>query len=238
MALWWYCSSSRLGLCALFFDADQFRPRVEAALTKALNRETHIGKLSLRVLRQRVDADSLSIAEDPAFGNTPFIQAKSFGLEVGALGSDSVAQTKYQRNRDRGPAIALIQDTHGVWNYATLGSSGARSPGSNGPAAANTAPDSPGEISIAQLHISGAKLTVGKTVLEKTDIVATDITPTTAFPFTVTGKVASGGEFRMEGQSRPVSFRRVHQRPRCRLRLKVGGKAQARSVRHGRSSES
>src|SRR5262252_4679309 len=106
-----------VGALALLFDADQFRPRVEAALTKLLNRETHIGKLSLRILRQRVEADSLSIAEDPAFGNTPFIQAKSLGLEVGVWDLITSHRLNVRGIVIEDPAIALIQDAHGVWNY-------------------------------------------------------------------------------------------------------------------------
>jgi AsmA protein len=186
---------------ALLFNADQFRPRVEAALTKALHRETHIGKLSLSILHGRVEADSLTIADDPAFGSTPFIQAKSVGLQVGV--GDLILGHKLNVSGIviSEPVIALIQDAHGVWNYATLGSPG--SAGSKAPAA-DAAPGSASEISIAQLHITGARLTVDKSVLENTDIVATDISQTAAFPFTVTGKVASGGEFRLEGKAGPL----------------------------------
>jgi AsmA protein len=189
------------GAAALLFDADQFRPRVEAELTKTLNRQTRIGKLGLRLLRGRVDADSLSIAEDPAFGNTPFIQAKSFGLEVGLWDLIAARRLNVKGIVIDEPAISLIQNANGVWNYSTVGSSG--SAGAKAPVG-DGAPASPSAISVAQLHISSARITVDKSVLENTDIVATDISQTTAFPFTVTGKVASGGDFRLEGKAGPL----------------------------------
>src|SRR5579864_1901385 len=62
-------------------DANQFRPRLEAELTKALGRDVKLGDLKLSILSGGVTASDLSIADDPAFSRAPFIQAKS--LKVG-----------------------------------------------------------------------------------------------------------------------------------------------------------
>src|SRR5258706_12182194 len=63
-------------------DANQFRPRLEAELSKALGREVKVGNLKLSILSGGVSADDLSIADDPAFSRSPFVKAKSLSISV------------------------------------------------------------------------------------------------------------------------------------------------------------
>src|SRR5262249_49287913 len=62
-------------------DANTFRPKLETELTEALGRQVKVGNLSLSLLSGSVSADDISIADDPQFGGTPFVKAKS--LKVG-----------------------------------------------------------------------------------------------------------------------------------------------------------
>src|SRR5882762_7437062 len=62
-------------------DANQFRPRLEAALTQALGREVKLGNLKLSILSGSFEASDLNIADDVSYSQTPFISAKS--LKVG-----------------------------------------------------------------------------------------------------------------------------------------------------------
>ena len=55
--------------------------RLESDLTAALGRPVKVGNLSLSLLSGSVAADDISIADDPAFSQSPFVQAKS--LKVG-----------------------------------------------------------------------------------------------------------------------------------------------------------
>jgi AsmA protein len=64
-----------------FIDANTFRPKLESELTDALGREVKVGNISLSLLSGGVTADNISIADDPAFSKSPFVQAKS--LKVG-----------------------------------------------------------------------------------------------------------------------------------------------------------
>ena len=66
-------------------DPNQFRPMLEAELSKALAREVKVGDLKLALLSGGVTADDLSIADDPAYSRTPFLHTKSLTLGV-ALG--------------------------------------------------------------------------------------------------------------------------------------------------------
>jgi AsmA protein len=63
-------------------DPNQFRPKLEAELSKALAREVKIGDLKLAVLSGGVTADDLSIADDPAYSRTPFLHTRSLTLGV------------------------------------------------------------------------------------------------------------------------------------------------------------
>src|SRR6202030_4593296 len=63
-------------------NVNNFRPQIESNLSTALGRPVKVGNLSLSILSGSVGADQLSIADDPKFSNSPFIQAKA--LAVGA----------------------------------------------------------------------------------------------------------------------------------------------------------
>jgi len=62
-------------------NVNSFRPKIETELTSALGRQVTVGNLSLSILSSSVVADNIAIADDPAFGKSPFITAKS--LKVG-----------------------------------------------------------------------------------------------------------------------------------------------------------
>src|ERR1039457_3610103 len=61
-------------------DPNDFRPMLESRLTQVLGRETKLGDLKLSILSGSVTANDLSIADDPAYSRTPFVQAKSLSI--------------------------------------------------------------------------------------------------------------------------------------------------------------
>src|SRR5436305_7676652 len=65
-----------------FIDANMFRPKLESELTDALGRQVKVGNLKLSLFSGGVSADQISIADDPAFSQTPFVQAKSLTVGV------------------------------------------------------------------------------------------------------------------------------------------------------------
>src|SRR5205807_2273394 len=67
---------------SLLVDANQFRPRLESELSKALGRPVKVGNLSIALWSGGVTAEDLSIADDPAYSRNPFLQAKSLKLGV------------------------------------------------------------------------------------------------------------------------------------------------------------
>src|SRR5580704_12893451 len=68
-------------LIPFFIDANAFRPKLESELSDALGRPVKVGNLSLSLFSGAVKADDISIADDPAFSHSAFVQAKS--LKVG-----------------------------------------------------------------------------------------------------------------------------------------------------------
>ncbi|MGA8199367.1 MAG: AsmA family protein, partial [Candidatus Sulfotelmatobacter sp.] len=65
-----------------FINANSFRPKLESDLSTALGRQVKVGNLSLSLFSGSVKADDISIADDPAFSQTPFVQAKSVKVGV------------------------------------------------------------------------------------------------------------------------------------------------------------
>jgi AsmA protein len=60
---------------------NSFRPKIESEASTALGRQVTVGNLSLSILSDRLAAEKIAIADDPAFGKKPFVTAKS--LKVG-----------------------------------------------------------------------------------------------------------------------------------------------------------
>ena len=123
-------------------DVNAFRPKIESELTTALGRQVKIGNLKLSILSGGISADNLSIADDPAFSNSPFIQAK--GLKVGVdiaplIFSKTLHVTELVLQE---PQVTLLRTASGKWNFSSLGSHNA-STAQTGGASSTPAPTSP-----------------------------------------------------------------------------------------------
>src|ERR1700683_1097008 len=99
------------------FDANRFRPALEASMSQALGRKVAVGNLKLSLLSGGVRGEYLTILDDPAFGQTPFVTADSFviGVDLSALffsGKLAAALTIDQ------PRMWLLQSPAGEWNFS------------------------------------------------------------------------------------------------------------------------
>ncbi len=105
-----------------FIDANIFRPKLEAELTDALGRQVKVGNLKLSLFSGGVAADQISIADDPAFSQTPFVQAKSLtvGVEmIPLIFSKTLNVTDLTLDQ---PEINLVKSENGEkWNFSSLG---------------------------------------------------------------------------------------------------------------------
>lgn len=193
------------GLAALPFliDANQFKPRIEAELTKALGREVKLGDLKLSILSGGVAAGDLSIADDPAFSHDPFVKAKSLKIGVELLPLLMSHKLNVTGVTLDSPDIALIQTLKGDWNYATLGSKTKR----------DTAPSSgpPLALSVKFIRITNGRLSLStlhghsKTKqLEQVQIEVDDFSPEASFPYSFSAKGTGGADLKLKGKAGPI----------------------------------
>jgi AsmA protein len=116
-------------------NVNSFRPRIESELTNALGRKVTVGNISLSLWSGSLAAENIAIADDPAYGQDPFIRANSLnvGVEVMPLILNKVLHiTDLTLSQ---PQVTLLRDKSGRWNFSTLGSA---SPAKNGSAPAPT----------------------------------------------------------------------------------------------------
>src|SRR5689334_10615731 len=63
-------------------NVNSYRPQIESEASSALGRQVTIGDLSLSLFSGSVTAANVAIADDPAFGKSPFVTAKSLKIGV------------------------------------------------------------------------------------------------------------------------------------------------------------
>jgi len=190
-------------------NVNQFRPRLEAALTQALGREVKLGDLKLSILSGSVQASDLDIADDAAYSKTPFIRAKS--LKVGVELEPLIFSKKLNVTgiEIQEPDIALVQSDAGVWNFATLGTkSQAKPPAAEPPASSSSSMQ---ELTVKLVKITNGRLslkTAGEPqlkVLQKVNLEIKDFAANASFPVSLAADIQGGGDVKMEGKAGPVN---------------------------------
>src|SRR5712671_6372740 len=150
----------------LFLNADTFRTRIETALTTSLGRKVTLGKLDLSVLTGSLVAENASIADDPAFGTQPFLQATKvkIGIEmIPLILSREIHITGFAIDS---PKINLLRAANGTWNYSTIGS-----------AQQNTAANKESSTLIPNLTVGHVSVTNGQLTVGTTPAPGTPATP-------------------------------------------------------------
>src|SRR4029077_6444628 len=112
-----------LAVTPLLIHVDQFRPFIEGSASTALGRKDDIGTLKLSLSSRSLTAESLTVADDPAFSNAPFLTAKSLSVDVELLPLILSRSLKVTAIRVDSPEVTLIRNPAGRWNYSSLGSS-------------------------------------------------------------------------------------------------------------------
>ena len=215
-----------------FIDANMFRPKLESELTDALGRQVKVGNLTLSLLSGGVKADQISIADDPAFSQTSFVQAKSLkvGVEMMPLiFSRTLNVTDLTLDQ---PEINLVKSENGEkWNFSSLGTKTGQStaaPSQSKPGASETKPtnepkkavepetkapsssSSNPNLSVAKLNVNNGRLTVSRAgtekqhVYDKVDISVSDFSFTSSFPFKMTANLPGGGSLNLDGKAGPI----------------------------------
>ncbi len=186
-------------------DANRFRPVLETKLSLVLGREVHVGNLALSLLSGGVSASDLSIADDPAYSRTPFVQAKSLNVRVELWPLIVSRQLNVTGIVIDQPQVQLTQAASGEWNFSSLGGNRA-APQSAAP------PAEPGKamsFAVKLVRLSNGQFRMAKAgrskplILDPVDVEVRDFSGTTAFPFSLTAKVEGGGEIELKGQAGP-----------------------------------
>ena len=197
----------------LFINANDFRPRIESAASTSLNRKVQIGNLRLSIFSGAVNADSISIADDTAFSNGPFLSAKSLKVGVKLLPLIFSKQVNVTAFTIEQPEVLLLKNAKGDWNYSTLGTTGSTQ------SSTSTSNDSSTNISVDKLEISNGKLLVGKVgdskrhEYDNVDLKASDLSYSTQFPFTFTAQTPGNGTVGLDGKMGPLNRTDMQQTP-------------------------
>jgi AsmA protein len=199
-----------LAIAAPFIiDANQFRPKLESELSNALGRQVNIGNLRLSIVSGSIAADDISIADNPAFSRSPFVQAKSLRIGVELMPlifSRAVLITGIVLDQ---PEVSLIHTPSGEWNFSNIGTGTVKEQRKVEQQGASSAPS---DISIRSLRITNGRITVIRRgaqpkprVYEKVDVQASDLSFSSVFPFTLTAALPAGGTMKLDGKAGPMN---------------------------------
>jgi len=182
----------------LLINADSFRPRVESQLQASLGRKVEIGHLSLSLFSGGVSAEKLDIADDPAFSRSPFLSAKSLDVGVDLSALIFSRELKVNSLTVNKPAVSLIHNAAGKWNFSSLGSQNSKQSSSGG------------GLTVQKLEIKDATLSVGTPgakprVYDKVGLTVTGLSLTSSFPFTAEASTPGGGTLKLSGHAGPIN---------------------------------
>jgi len=219
-------------------DANTFRPRLESELTDALGRQVKVGNLSLSLLSGSVSADNISIADDPAFSKSAFVQAKSLKMGVEMMPLIFSKTLNVTELTLKQPEINLVKSENGEkWNFSSIGGNNTSAPKPAAPApAAKSAPPSGGKsspavgnsspsgenpnLSVAKLNVDDGRLTVTQVgsgekphVYDKVNIQVKNFAFNSSFPFSLTAQLPANGSLKIDGKAGPIDAENAAQTP-------------------------
>lgn len=189
-----------------FLNADNYRGRIEAALSDSLGRQVHLGHLDFSLFSGSLVATAPSISDDPSFSNQPFITAKSIniGVEVGKLlFSRELHITGFTINK---PTIHLIRKDDGTWNYGSLGGQGKAKQAQSG----NPIPN----LTVNRIQVKDGTVTVASLpahgqphVYSAVNVSADNFSFVKSFPFQISCDLPAGGSLNIKGDAGPLNQR-------------------------------
>ncbi len=192
----------------LFLNADNFRARIEQEITTSLGRKATLGKLDLSVWSGGLVAQNASLADDPAFSNEPFLEAKTVKIGVELLPLIFGEKVNITGFAIDGPKVNLIRHANGIWNYSTIG--GAK------PSTPSQGKEAPPDVNIAKISVTNGTLTVStepaagqpatpKRTYDRLDLEAKNFTFEKQFPYKASAHLPGDGEVSIIGNAGPIN---------------------------------
>lgn len=194
-----------------FVNGEAFRPTLESRLSAALNRKVTIGHLSFSLFSGSLVAKDIAIADDPAFSTSPFLKANELkvGVEVGPLLSKrEIHITSLTIDT---PAMQLIQNQTGKWNYSSIGNNTPR-----------TTQQSSGtsELSVGELDIKNGSASVSAVPPTARPFAYTDVNLNVKqfafasnFPFELSATLPGSGSLKLSGTAGPIAQKDASETP-------------------------
>jgi hypothetical protein len=211
-----------------FIDADRFRPDLESALSDKLGRKVQIGHLSVSLFSGSLEADQISIADDPAYNSGDFLTAKSLAVGIDVMPLIFSRNLRVHALEFKEPQIELLRTAAGVWNFSTLGATttAKQTPANDPPA--NTTSSGLNSFTVDKMKISKGTIAFGRAgqptrlAYQNVNVSANNISQTAAFPFTFDAKTPSGGKLDLAGNVGPIGSGDAEEMP-FDGQLKVNG---------------
>lgn len=202
----------------MFINANQFKPQIESNLTSALGRNVQIGNLSLSILSGGVTVDNVSVADDPAFSKSAFLQAKQVTIGVELLPLIFSRKVEVRSFSIDQPEVTLLHAASGKWNYSTLGSGIAKSAQSRKPqqqvetASMTGESTSSTDFNVQKLTISNGKIFVGTvgskekpSEYDNVNLESSDLSYTTQFPISLSATGPGNAAIKVDGKAGPIN---------------------------------
>jgi AsmA protein len=190
----------------LLINVNSYRPKIESEASSALGRQVRVGNMSLSILSVSVKADNIAVADDPAFGKSPFITAQSLKIGVELIPLIFSKQLNVTEIVLEQPQVTLLKAANGTWNFSSLGGASTKA------AALKSGASGPPNLSVGKLNVNNGKLIVGKanssakpSVYDKVDIAVTNFSATSQFPFKFSAQLPGGGEASISGKAGPIN---------------------------------
>jgi len=201
-----------------FVNANQFKPQLEINLNAALGRKVEIGNISLSIFSGGVTVDNVSVSDDPAFSQSPFLQAKQLTIGVELLPLIFSRKVEVRSFSIDSPEVTLLHSPSGKWNYSTLGSGIAKSSESR-PAQppleyASMAGDSTSstDFNVQKLTISNGKILVGTvgsrekpSEYDNVNLESSDLSYSSQFPISVSATGPGNAAIKVDGKAGPIN---------------------------------
>jgi AsmA protein len=193
----------------LFLNADNFRNRIESALSSSLGRKVTLGKLDLSLLSGSLVAQNATVADDPAFSTEPFLQASRVKIGIEMLPLITSRQIHITGFAIDSPKIVLLRASNGKWNYSTIGSAQQNTSANKESSAMMP------NLTVARLSITNGQTTVGiepasgtpatpRRTYDQLKLEAKDFSFQKSFPFTASARLPGDGAVSISGNAGPI----------------------------------
>ena len=194
-----------LVIVPLFVNADTFRPTVEDQLSSLLGRRVTFDHLSFSLLEGSLVAQNISIADDPAFSTSPFIQAKKLNIGVEVMPLLFSRQVRVTNFSIDSPAVRLIQNRAGKWNFSSIGGTAAKSTSAEKPSAIPDLTVNKLTIDHGSVTVSSVPPTAKPFVYSGVSVGVKQFSFAKSFPFELSADLPAGGTLKLTGNAGPLS---------------------------------